>query len=55
MQCNNLSWFGYPEDPTPSVRATLLPGITQVLLSLSMCALLHIQPTLATLDLPLAP
>lgn len=29
MQADNLSWFGYPEDPVPSVRATLLPGITQ--------------------------
>jgi hypothetical protein len=29
VQADNLSWFGYPEDPVPSVRATLLPGITQ--------------------------
>lgn len=30
VQCNNLSWFGYPDDTVPSVRATLLPGITKV-------------------------
>ena len=30
VQCDNLSWFGYPEDPVPSVRATLLPGSTKV-------------------------
>ena len=29
VQADNLSWFGYPEDPIPSVRATLLPGITK--------------------------
>ena len=30
VQCENLSWFGYPDDTVPSVRATLLPGITKV-------------------------
>lgn len=33
VQCDNLSWFGYPDDPIPSVRATLLPGITQARLA----------------------
>ena len=30
VQCQNLSWFGYPDDTVPSVRSTLLPGITKV-------------------------
>ena len=39
VQADNLSWFGYPEDPVPSVRATLLPGITQAsLLPMAFCA-----------------
>jgi len=30
VQCQNLSWFGYPDDTVPSVRASLLPGFTKV-------------------------
>lgn len=30
VQGENLSWFGYPDDTQPSVRATLIPGFTQV-------------------------
>ena len=30
VQCENLGWFGYPNDTVPSVRASLLPGIIKV-------------------------
>ena len=29
VQASNLSWFGYPEDPSPSAR-NLLPGLNKV-------------------------
>jgi hypothetical protein len=33
---DNLSWFGFPEDTVPSARATLLPGIIQARLYISI-------------------